>query len=141
MSDERKRAKGKPDFVQRLVMVACTILVIGAILTGACWGLYRLALANTSHAGAVGWALAMTALVPAMGYGCYRLGKVESRGTLNGLAVGVKNVMDAANETANLKVSMTRTLKQPTQPVEVKLPPLPRIRRYSALGGGDVIDM
>lgn len=141
MTNERKKGKAGSTFAQRLVMIVCTALVLGAILAGAMWGLYRLALANTSHRSATGWALAMTALVPLAGYVCYRLGKVESRGTLNGLAVGVKNVMDAANETANLKVQMTRTVRAPVETVAVELPPLPRIRRYSALNGGDVIDV
>jgi len=141
MSNEQKKAKTGNTFAQRLVMVSCTALVILAILAGAAWGLYKLALAHTSHAGAVLWALGATALIPVSDYVCYRLGQTESKGTLNGLAAGVSAVMKAANETANLKVNVTHALRQPAQPQMIELPPLPQVRRYSSLDAGDVIDV
>ena len=141
MSNEQKKAKTGNTFAQRLVMVSCTALVILAILAGAAWGLYRLALAHTSHAGAVLWALGATALIPVSDYVCYRLGQTESKGTLNGLAAGVSAVMKAANETANLKVNVTHALRQPAQPQVIELPALPPVRRYSSLDAGDVIDV
>ena len=142
MSNEQKATKTGSNFAQRLVMVSCTALVILAILAGAAWGLYRLALANTSHAGAVLWALGATALIPVSDYVCYRLGQTESKGTLNGLAAGVSAVMKAANDTADLKVNVHHALRQPpVQTQVVELPPLPPVRRYSSLDAGDVIDV
>ena len=142
MSNEQKKAKTGNTFAQRLVMLACTALVLLAILGAGAWGLYRLALAHTSHGGAVAWALGVTALFPVGGYVCYRLGQTESKGTLNGLAAGVSAVMKAANETADLKVNVHHALRQPPAQAQViELPPLPPVRRYSSLDAGDIIDV
>ena len=142
MSDERKKTKTGPTFAQKAIMLACTALVIVAILAGVAWGLYKLALAHTSHGGAVLWALGATAAIPLTGYACFKLGKTESRGVKDGLAAGVSAVMDAANETADIKMRVTHTVRQPpAQTHVVELPPLPPVRRYSSLDAGDVIDV
>ena len=141
MGNEQKKKTGNT-FAQRLVMICCTALVILAILAGAAWGLYRLALNHTSHGGAILWALGATALIPVSDYICYRLGQTESKGTLNGLAAGVSAVMKAANETADLKVNVHHALRQPPAQTQViELPPLPPVRRYSSLDAGDIIDV
>jgi len=104
---------------------------------------HRLTLAHTTHAGAVGWALAATAMIPAAGYTCYRLGQTESRGVKDGLAAGIGAVMKAANETASLKVNVTHAMRQPpmSQPQVIELPPLPPVQHVTTWGSGDVIDV
>ena len=121
-------------------MFACTVLVLLAVAAGVSYGLYRLTLAHVGHSAAVVWALVATALLPIFLWGGYRLGKVESRGTLNGLAAGVGAVMGAASQVADVKVSTTRRMRQP-DPVTVELPPLPQMRYISSVIEGEVIDV
>lgn len=127
MSENKQ--ENKMGFPQRLLMFTCTVLVLAAVAFGVFYGSYRLALAHTSHSAAVIWALLATGLLPVCTYGGYRLGKVESRGTLDGLAVGVKAVSDAAadqvetaNRVAEVKISATRALKQAIAPEPAMLP-------------------
>lgn len=122
MSNERKQTKTGNTFAQRLVMVSCTALVLLAILTGLAWGLYRLAMSNTSHGGAVAWALGATSLLPVMGYACYRLGQIEGRGVMNGIAAGVGAVSKTANDIAGIKVTAARALRSPGPVYPAALP-------------------
>lgn len=81
-----------------------------------------MALANTSHAGAVAWALGVTGLLPVTGYICYRLGKTESRGVMDGIAAGVGAVAKTANDIAGIKVTATRNLRAPAPVYPAALP-------------------
>jgi len=127
MSENKQ--ENKMSFPQRLLMFTCTVLVLLAVAFGIFYGSYRLMLANVSHGGAVIWALLATGLVPAGTYGGYKLGKVESRGTLNGLAAGVGVVssaatdqVEAATRVAEIKVSTARAMRQVVVPESALLP-------------------
>ena len=141
MSNERKNTKTGSTFAQRLVMVSCTALVLLSILIGAAWGLHRLALANTSHGEAVGWALAATALLPVMGYACYRLGQIEGRGVMNGIAAGVGVVSKQANDIAQVKVGTARALRQPMPVYQAALPDQIIVDIAPEPGGGGPVYM
>jgi len=141
MSNERKNTKTGSTFAQRLVMVSCTALVLLSILIGAAWGLHRLALANTSHGGAVGWALAATSLLPVMGYACYRLGQIEGRGVMNGIAAGVGVVSKQANDIAQVKVGTARALRQPMPVYPAALPDQIIVDIAPEPGGGGPVYM
>ena len=123
------KQENKMSFPQRLLMFTCTVLVLAAVAFGVFYGSYRLALANVSHSAAIIWALVEMPLILAGTYGGYRLGKVESRGTLNGLAVGVKAVNEAATDqikaatgVAEIKVNTARAMRQVVAPESALLP-------------------
>jgi len=135
-----KTEKGPSSLGQRLIVFVCALLGALILLSGASYGAYRLALANVGHENAIIWALLEMALLPISLFAGYKWGKVESRGTLNGLAAGVSAVMGAASQVADVKVSTTRRMRQP-DPVTVELPPLPQMRYISSVVEGEVIDV
>jgi len=135
-----KTEKGPSSLGQRLIIFMCATIGALLLVTGISYGAYRLALANVGHENAIIWALLATALLPVSLFAGYKWGKVESRGTLNGLAAGVGAVMGAASQVADVKVSTTRRMRQP-DPVTVELPPLPQMRYISSVIEGEVIDV
>lgn len=141
-----EKQENKMSFPQRLLMFICTVLVLLAVAFGVFYGSYRLALAHTSHSAAVIWALLATGLLPVGTYGGYRLGKVESRGTLDGLAVGVKAVTDAATDqvkaaaaVADIKVGTARAMRQVVAPGPAMLPDVIDITPRKTGNGREVI--
>lgn len=121
MSDEQKRTRTGTTFAQRALMLTCTALVILAILAGAAWGLWRL-VASVEHGILAAWALLATAMIPACGYACYRLGQTESRGVVNGIAAGVGAVSRTANDIAQVKIHTAHAIRSPGQLYPAALP-------------------
>ena len=146
MSNDKNKQENRMSFPQRLLMFTCTVLVLLAVAFGAFYGAYRLALANVSHSAAVIWALLATGAVPCGIYGGYKLGKVESRGALNGLALGVSTVSDAATDqvkaaaqVADIKVSTARAMRQVVVPESALLPDVIDITPRKTGNGREVI--
>ena len=140
-----KQEKGM-NFPQRLLMFTCTVLVLLVVAFGIFYGSYRLMLANVSHSAAVIWALLATGAVPVGGYGGYKLGKVESRGALNGLALGVSTVSDAATDqvkaaaqVAEIKVGTARAMRQVVVPESALLPDVINITPRRIGNGRDIV--
>ena len=127
------------NFVQRLGMLACTVVVILVLAGALAYGLYRVVLANTTHGAVVVWALLATALLPVAGWVGASWGPRGARGLVEGLHTGVDAVMDAANETANLKVNVHRVVHAPAAQPQAVLPQVIDITPRQLTGGRDII--
>lgn len=105
----------------RLGAMVCVIIILLAMAGMLAYGLYRLALANTSHGVAVAWALLATIAVPLAGIAGYKLGGTEARGVLAGIGLGTGPVVQTAEKIATVKASAARAMKTP-EPWVVELP-------------------
>jgi len=122
MSNEKK-SNNNTTFSQRLLMFAAAVVGILVTVGGISYGLWWVVAKHVPSSILAIWALLATALIPVSIWGGVRYGQTESRGVVNGLAAGVGAVMKAANDTANLKVTMGRQARGvPEQP-----PVMPRL--------------
>jgi len=92
-----------------------------AMLLGICYGLHRLIL-KLSPGLVAGWALLATALLPLVGWGGWKLGQLEARGTLAGLQAGLMAAIGAGKEIADVKVRAAHQMRQPDLIHQVTLP-------------------
>jgi hypothetical protein len=105
-------------------------VVAGLALGG--WGVWRVMLlipANTARL----WALVGTALVPVVGYGCWRLGQLEARGRLVGFDQAVARVGTA--------LARSRGAAKGGEPAPAVRLPEVEIAHRGNEGRGDVIEL
>ena len=133
------KQKQDSNFVQRLGMLACTVVVILAMAGALAYGLYKVTLANTTHGAVVVWALLATALLPVAFWAGASWGNRGARGMVEGLHEGVSTVMTAANKTADLKVNASRAIHTPVQPPQAVLPEIIDVTPRQLNGGRDII--
>lgn len=134
-----------------LALVAIALALLAGLVALAWWGM--------SHVGpnaARIWALSATLLVPVACWVGYRLGsrrvaetEAEARGTLVGLEAGVRQVMTAAAQTADLRISTVREVHRvqregrgTTNVLVLPQPSLPFTMRRALPAGddGDLVD-
>jgi hypothetical protein len=105
------------------------LLVVGAVGLLVAVSLFVLLVYALTHAGMVTlrwWAGVVTMALPLAALFAYYLGRLEARAVLAGLNQGVGAVMDAAQQTANLRSSASASRGAKTPPVQiVNLPGLP----------------
>ena len=121
-----------------LVNKAVTLAVIGisaiALLFLATWGIWEVTLFVPPNAARV-WALVATALLPVTAFVTWRLALRYAVGVVHGIDTGIDKVAKAGADAANLRVSITRALKEtPPSPVVV-LPQVEIVPRQLASGG------
>lgn len=115
MSNEKK--SNNTTFSQRLLMFIAAIVgglvIVGGIFYVAWWAVAK----YVPHGVLAAWMPLSIVLIVVAAVAGVRYGQTESRGVVNGLAAGVGAVMKAANDTANLKVTMGRQVRGvPEQP-------------------------
>ena len=112
----------------KLIAVFCVAIVGltfgGAVIYGMWWGLSQI-----PHNFLAVYALVVTWLLPAVGYGAYRaaklgysLGKKESDGVITGIGLGAGPVVQTAEKVANVKIGTARAMRQPDPALMVELP-------------------
>lgn len=112
----------------KLIAAICVVVVGlsfgGAVIYGMWWGFSLM-----PHGSLAAYALVVTWLLPAFGYGGYRaaklsynLGKKESDGVIAGIGLGAGPVAQMAEKVANVKIGTTRALRQPDPILTVDLP-------------------
>ena len=133
-----KQKQQSSNFAQRLGMLACTVVVILAILAGLSYALWCLVV-QVEHGILAAWALVMTALLPLVFWAGASWGTRAARGMVEGLHTGVDTVMSAANRTADLKVNVTRAVHPQPLPAMAVLPDVIDITPRQVNGGRDII--
>ena len=137
------KQKQDSNFIQRLAMVACTVIVFLTILGGLCYGAWRLVV-KVEPGILAAWALLTTAAVPLAGLAGYKLGGTEARGLMQGIGLGTGPVVETAQKVADVRVSTVQRLRQvePVQTVEVQLPVFnSAVPRRLSSGNGNIIDL
>jgi len=129
------------DLSKELLAVVGGIVLVGAIL----YGLWRI-FTGLPHGQLAIWAMVVTLLLPAVGFGGYRLGKRAAEEHVAGLQTGVQATVEAARQVTDIKVNAAQQLRRPKPQgsVNVFLPapggpgwPTPVIHRALEPGGTD----
>jgi len=94
-----------------MIVGAVGLLIIGTLI-----GLIVYALLHVSLTTLRWWAGIATLALPLTGALAYALGRLASRERIMGLETGVEKVMNAAQQTADLRVRMVRQARQKPQP-------------------------
>ena len=121
MGNEQSKKRTGSTLGQRIIAVACVALVGLALLAGISYGLWRL-LAELGHGTLAALALGAILAVPVTGAACWKLGHLEARGVLGGLALGVNTVTQAAVNVADVRVITIRTIREVQTRPEAMLP-------------------
>ncbi len=100
--------------------VAAGILALAVWL---CWLAMLQVPANVARV----WALAATLLIPAAGFGAWKLGRIEARSRLAGIDQGVDKVMRAAHQAADVRVGTVRSMREATSKPQQPVPPAPEL--------------
>ena len=128
---------------KKLIAATCVVIVALAMIAGVGYGIWRLMLLVPPNA-ARAWALAATVLLPVVAWGGHRLGNLEARGKIQGLDLGIKAVVGAANKVADVKVSTARAMRRP-EPAGPPLVTLPEAeivpRRQLVDRGHQVVEL
>jgi len=126
------------NFGQRLAMLACTVIVILAILAGLSYGLWRLVV-KIAPGILAAWALLATAALPLGFWAGMRWGDKGARGTLDGLTLGIGTAVETAQKVADVKVQTARAIRAPMPEPRAVLPRVIDITPRQSNGGRDII--
>ena len=121
MSNEKK--SNNSTFPQRLLMFAAA--VVGGLVTigGVFYGLWWVVAKYVPLGILAAWMPLSIVLIVVAAIAGVRYGQTESRGVVAGLGAGIREVMGAANQVADVKVTMGRQVRGvPEQP-----PAMPRL--------------
>jgi len=131
------------EFKERSIGVGLVVAVLAALgsLGTLCW-----ALARASPQDLRLWALLATVALPLVALGGWWLGRRDARERLAGIADGVGQVMQAADQTANLRVNILRTtqpVREPTPPTIITLPHAERpvFQDPPRLQAGEIVEL
>ena len=86
------------------------------------------------------WTAASAFIIPLAGFIGWRLGTRDARAHLSGIDKGVKSVMNAASQTADLRTTTTRRVRQVVSVTPPLSLPEPTIKHVSA-SSSEVIDL
>jgi len=89
---------------------------VGLIIIGAMVGLFVWALTHANLTTLRWWAGIATLALPLTGILAYALGRLASKERIMGLETGVEKVMNAAQQTADLRVRLVHQARQKPQP-------------------------
>ena len=121
MSNEKK--SNNSTFSQRLLMFSSAFFGLLIAVGGISYGLWWVVAKYVPHSILAIWALLTTMLIPVSAWAGVHYGQTESRGVVAGLGAGIREVMGAANQVADVKVTMGRQVRGvPEQP-----PAMPRL--------------
>lgn len=116
------------------------ILVIALLVGLALFGVWRL-MQNVEPTAARAWAMIATVLVPAALWAGWKMGRIEARGAIAGLHMGVAEVHTAAAKATDLRVTNIRRVKaaiDDTPPIVVLPDPGGDFRMRPQLPGDSV---
>jgi len=106
--------------LKRVGTLACVVVVLLAMLAGACYGGWLL-VAQVEHGILAACVLGLMAAVPLAALAGYKLGGTEARGVLAGIGLGTGPVVQTAGQIATVRASAARAIREP-DPVIVELP-------------------
>ena len=127
------------ELVNKAVTLTVIIIISLAVLAMALWGIWEIAMLVPPNAARL-WALVATALFPTAIAVTWRVATRYASGVVHGIDTGIDKVAKAGADAANLRVSITRALKETPPSPAVVLPQVEIVPRQLA-SGGQVINL
>lgn len=106
--------KGSKDFLNIFLVMVGSVVLVGGIF----YGLWRI-FASLPHGQLAVWAMVVTLLLPAVGFGGYHLGKRAAEEHVAGLQTGVQATVEAAKQVTDIKVGAAQQLRRKPPPGSV----------------------